>query len=221
MSYYCFMYFKQCTSFEEAFKFANNIVKTAKERPHDYMDVFKHSIISLTKYPNEDCDRELEIMMDKHWLHKIYTFKFIWWEEYKLLAFVGEDNLQSIREMFDGKHEFQNSCDQNYGFGTWSDKIELFNNEKKDLSSYSNEEILKKYERENGYPCDDAEYCRDALLYQTIEDKLKIVKWLEEEENPAYTKFTLQGIDGIRTEARLYRMMMIVKKEALKDNLYK
>ena len=57
----------------------------------------------------------------------LIIYRLVYWKKEKLLGFLGENYPKSVEELYDAEIYFQNSCDQDYDYNKWGNKINIFN----------------------------------------------------------------------------------------------
>lgn len=149
---------------------------------------------------------------DRYWLEALFTFRFLYWEEHKLLGIVMMPS-ESVSEKWPLSVYFQNSCDHDYPFSEWKEgNIPFFMNAAAKAENYTAEEIREKvdYEIED----DDIEYFQRSTCYDDIFETLAFDSWLYNHDTDVpFVTFALQGI---RNEAERYRYLQWLKDEMTK-----
>lgn len=149
---------------------------------------------------------------DRYWLEALFTFRFLYWEEHKLLGIVMMPS-ESASEKWPLSVYFQNSCDHDYPFSEWKEgNIPFFVNTVAKAENYTTEEIRAKvdYEIED----DDIEYFRRSTCYDDIFETLAFDSWLYNHDTDVpFVTFALQGI---RNEAERYRYLQWLKDDIMK-----
>lgn len=125
------------------------------------------------------------------YLSKIFTVKFVYWPENKLLGISGRDWPDEAQALFPFIVYFQNSTDQDYEYETWDDRIPFFAEKKAAVMALSNKEVLQQ-EKKWGV---DIDYHRKSLLYRKIVDELELMGWLYGSEGNKFTRLTLNAIE--------------------------
>lgn len=128
------------------------------------------------------------------YLKNIFTYKFIYWKEYKLLGIVGrysktDENFQEI--------VFQNSTDKNQDYEYWTPLLPL----KSVIDEVQNglvDDLVKQHFIENGFYTpeeiakeleDDIDYYRKTYVHEKLEEKLSIQNILYDHECEDATVF--------------------------------
>lgn len=79
---------------------------------------------------------------DRYWLEALFTFRFLYWEEHKLLGIVMMPS-ESVNEKWPLSMYFQNSCDQDYPLSDWKEgNIPFFANAAAKPNMQKIEELL-------------------------------------------------------------------------------
>ena len=146
---------------------------------------------------------------DRYWLEALFTFRFLYWEEHKLLGIVMMPS-ESVSEKWPLSVYFQNSCDHDYPFSEWKEgNIPFFVDTVAKAENYTAEEIRAKvdYEIED----DNLEYFRRSTCYDDIFETLAFDSWLYNHDTDVpFVTFALQGIQN---EAERYRYLQWLKNE--------
>ncbi len=149
---------------------------------------------------------------DRYWLEALFTFRFLYWEEHKLLGIVMMPS-ESVSEKCPLSVYFQNSCDHDYPFSEWKEgNIPFFVEAVAKAENYTAEEIRAKvdYEIED----DNLEYFRRSTCYDDIFETLAFDSWLyNHDTDMPFVTFALQGI---RNEAERYRYLQWLKEDIMR-----
>ena len=126
MSYGFDMGFAQANSLQEAMTIAleytqsqmteKNIRKTIRDNRY-YIPSVRTGYIADEESKNRRAD-VLADTADRYWLEVLFTFRFLYWEEHKLLGIIMMPP-ESASEKWPLSVYFQNSCDQDYPFFEW------------------------------------------------------------------------------------------------------
>lgn len=126
MSYGFDMGFAQANSLQEAMTIAleytqsqmteKNIRKTIRDNRY-YIPSIRTGYIADEENKNRRAD-VLADTADRYWLEALFTFRFLYWEEHKLLGIIMMPP-ESASERWPLSVYFQNSCDQDYPFFEW------------------------------------------------------------------------------------------------------
>lgn len=217
MSYGFDMGFAQANSLQKAMTIAleytrsqmteKNIRKTIRDNRY-YIPSVRTGYIADEESKNRSAD-VLADTADRYWLEALFTFRFLYWEEHKLLGIIMMPP-ESSSEKWPLSVYFQNSCDQDYPLSDWKEgNIPFFANVAAKAENYTAEEIRAKvdYEIEN----EDLEYYRRSTCYNDIFEALALESWLYNHcTDVPFVTFALQGIQN---EAERYRYLQWVKAE--------
>lgn len=120
---------------------------------------------------------------DVLFIESLFSYKFIYWKDYKLLGVVHDRNDDEMHQLV-----FQNSCDQNTDFEEWYPLHEpkdpcrdIFRQIVTDTVFNKNTDAVRKYYLEE---YDDEEidptsdYYKKTYVYKRIEDALNIVEYI-------------------------------------------
>lgn len=217
MSYGFNMFFKQVSSKEEAHNLA---VKTADLLYENMVEFIKNNkfYIPSIKYsvfhPEQakETKRYLE-EIDKYWLCKLFSSNFVYWEKEKLLGFLGENYPKPVEELYDVEVYFQNSCDQDYNYKDWGNKINIFNKIIAEIKNITDAEELAKINFSYGYNEtyikeieEDIEYYQKSGVYTQIFETLHLEEWLWDNEDDYFERFSIQSLNSMEkhTEVNLF-----------------
>ena len=222
MSYSFSMGFAHANSLQEAMRIAleytqsqmteKNVKKTIKDnRYYIHIPSVRTGYIADTESKTRRAD-VLADTADRYWLEALFTFRFLYWEEHKLLGIVMMPS-ESVSEKWPLSVYFQNSCDQDYTFSEWKEgNIPFFVDAVAKAENYTAEEIHAKvgYEIED----DDLEYFRRSTCYDDIFKTLAFDAWLYN----YYTDvpFVTFALQGIRNEAERYRYLQWLKDDIMR-----
>lgn len=128
MSYGFDMGFAQANSLQEAMAIAleytqfqmteKNIRKTIRDNRY-YIPSVRTGYIADEESKNRRAD-VLADTADRYWLEALFTFRFLYWEEHKLLGIVMMPP-ENASEKWPLSVYFQNSCDQDYPLSDWKE----------------------------------------------------------------------------------------------------
>lgn len=217
MSYGFDMGFAQANSLQEAMAIAleytrsqmaeKNIRKTIRDNRY-YIPSVRTGYIADEESKTRRAD-VLADTADRYWLEALFTFRFLYWKEHKLLGIVMMPP-ESVNEKWPLSVYFQNSCDQDYPLSDWKEgNIPFFANAAAKAENYTAEEIRAKvdYEIED----EDLEYYRRSTCYNDIFETLALEPWLYSHcTDVPFVTFALQGIQN---EAERYRYLQWLKAE--------
>lgn len=183
MSYYCFVSFKKCESFEKALFLSHKFCNSIKKDNSLIKDIIKNNITGIPSNWRS-CERkafdlnECFSWWDRDWLNSLFKFRFIFWKKQKLLA-IYNGGLLKTHPFFPLSITFQNYTDNDYDYKKWTKgKIPYFNNLVNLFKSYNNKKIIDIYKKRwKDEPCDsDIDYFRREMLYTHISDDLQMEK---------------------------------------------
>lgn len=218
MSYGFNLLFKEINSFNDAMNFALNISNLLYENHREFLEDLKYYIPSsriCLKDTLETDEKEVKNLkhqlnrcvdsMDNYWIYKIFNLQFIYWEEYKLLALVGDRYPKVIKKLFDISFYFQNSTDQDYPYKSWGNICcfnDVINSVKKmyakeifdnlDYMDEENEDISKIRKNLSFY--------RQCLVYDMIYKKLDLDEWLWNKSSNKFKSFCINPITNVEKE---------------------
>lgn len=147
MSYGFDMGFAQANSLQEAMAIAleytqsqmteKNIRKTIRDNLY-YIPSVRTGYIADEESKNRRADT-LADTADRYWLEALFTFRFLYWEEHKLLGIIMMPP-ENASEKWPLSIYFQNSCDQDYPFFEWKEgNIPFFANAAAKAENYTAE----------------------------------------------------------------------------------
>lgn len=215
MSYGFDMGFAQANSLQEAMTIAleytqsqmteKNIRKAIRDNRY-YIPSVRTGYIADEESKNRRAD-VLADTADRYWLEALFTFRFLYWEEHKLLGIIMMPP-ESASEKWPLSVYFQNSCDQDYPFFEWKEgNIPFFANAAAKAENYTAEEIRAKFDYE--IEDEDLEYYRRNTCYNDIFEALALESWLYNHcTDVPFVAFALQGIQN---EAERYRYLQWLK----------
>lgn len=193
MSYSFGMFFKQVNSLAEAFNLINQVSEELYKNRAQHLKDNRYSIPSnnLSKENHE---------ADSYWLHSLFSNKFVWWEEEKLLGMSGYDFPFDVDNMFDCHICFQNGTDQDYPYSDWKDEIVAFKEEKEATLALSDDEIWKindsekeDYELEN--LSEATEYWRRSTMYDKVFERLDLGRYIYGENSEKFTRLLVCALN--------------------------
>lgn len=213
MSYGFDMGFAQANSLQEAMKIA--LEYTQSQMTEKIIRDNRYYIPSVrTGYiaDEESKSRRANVLADtadRYWLEALFTFRFLYWEEHKLLGIIMMPP-ESASEKWPLSVYFQNSCDQDYPLSDWKEgNIPFFMNTVAKAENYTEEEIRAKFDYE--IEDEDLEYYRRSTCYNDIFEALALELWLYNHYTDVpFVTFALQGIQN---KAEQYRYLQLVKAE--------
>lgn len=217
MSYGFYMGFAQANSLQEAMAIAleythsqmteKNIRKTISDNRY-YIPSVCTGYIADEESKNRRAD-VLADTADRYWLEALFTLRFLYWEEHKLLGIVMMPP-ENASERWPLSVYFQNSCDQDYPLSDWKEgNIPFFANAAAKAENYTAEEIRTKFDYE--IEDENLEYYRRNTCYNDIFEALALEPWLYNHcTDVPFVTFALQGIQN---EAERYRYLQWLKAE--------
>lgn len=171
-------------------------------------------VLESQKYyiPSVRSDKMNEYV-DEYWLDTIFSLRFVYWKEQNLLGLSGYDYPKEMRDLFDCHVSFQNSCDQDYEYDTWSDKISFFKQQKEKCIDATVEEILGLYKKEgkDWYTKEEVqenlEYHQKSVLYNIIFKNLALNDWLYGRNNTCFKRYAINAIDCMEKKYEMQRKL--------------
>lgn len=215
MSYGFNMYFAEVSSMQEALFLANQFVKAVctPERMQDLItqDPFYVPSVHYCVRPDE---RRFSRLADKYWLYSLFNYRFVYWDKFGLLGFVGDGDIKDDWMKAFGMRGvcsvyFQNSTNKDYAMDEWPTSIPYFKKRckkykklaKKDFAS-----IIKHLRKRGEYvyaESDDMdeedakeglEYIINSALYSHIFNELELDTWLYGNDSPIFERFAINGL---------------------------
>jgi hypothetical protein len=217
MSYGFDMGFAQANSLQEAMAIAleytqfqmteKNIRKTIRDNRY-YIPSVRTGYIADEESKNRRTD-VLADTADRYWLEALFTFRFLYWEEHKLLGIVMMPP-ENASEKWPLSVYFQNSCDQDYPLSDWKEgNIPFFANAAAKAENYTAEEIRAKFDYE--IEDENLEYYRRNACYNDIFEALALEPWLY--NHCTDVPFVTFAFQGIQSEAERYQYLQWLKAE--------
>jgi hypothetical protein len=217
MSYGFDMGFAQANSLQEAMAIAleytqfqmteKNIRKTIRDNRY-YIPSVRTGYIADEESKNRRAD-VLADTADRYWLEALFTFRFLYWEEHKLLGIVMMPP-ENASEKWPQSVYFQNSCDQDYPLSDWKEgNIPFFANAAAKAENYTAEEIRAKFDYE--IEDENLEYYRRNTCYNDIFEALALEPWLY--NHCTDVPFVTFAFQGIQSEAERYQYLQWLKAE--------
>lgn len=217
MSYGFDMGFAQANSLQEALKIAleytqsqmtkKNIKKTIRDNRY-YIPSVRTGYFADEESKNRRAD-VLADTADRYWLEALFTFRFLYWEEHKLLGIVMIPP-ESVSEKWPLSVYFQNSCDHDYLLSEWKEgNIPFFVNAAAKAENYTTEEIRAKFDYE--IEDENLEYYRRNTCYNDIFEALALEPWLY--NHCTDVPFVTFAFQGIQSEAERYQYLQWLKAE--------
>ena len=217
MSYGFDMGFAQANSLQEAMAIAlkytqfqmteKNIRKTIRDNRY-YIPSVRTGYIADEESKKRRAD-VLADTADRYWLEALFTFRFLYWEEHKLLGIVMMPP-ENASEKWPLSVYFQNSCDQDYPLSDWKEgNIPFFANAAAKAENYTAEEIRAKFDYE--IEDENLEYYRRNTCYNDIFEALALEPWLY--NHCTDVPFVTFAFQGIQSEAERYQYLQWLKAE--------
>lgn len=217
MSYGFDMGFTQANSLQEAMAIAlkytqfqmteKNIRKTIRDNRY-YIPSVRTGYIADEESKKRRAD-VLADTADRYWLEALFTFRFLYWEEHKLLGIVMMPP-ENASEKWPLSVYFQNSCDQDYPLSDWKEgNIPFFANAAAKAENYTAEEIRAKFDYE--IEDENLEYYRRNTCYNDIFEALALEPWLY--NHCTDVPFVTFAFQGIQSEAERYQYLQWLKAE--------
>lgn len=164
----------------------------------------KNEVLEKSKYYIPSIrSNKMNKYVDEYWVDTIFSLKYVYWKEKGLLGLSGYTFPQELTNLFDCHVEFQNSCDQDYDFDSWSDKISFFKQCKDACIDKSATDIMQIYHADNcdWYSKDEIEreldYHRKTALYNMIFTGLDLDAWLYGRKSEDFVRYSINAIDCI------------------------
>lgn len=213
MSYSFGMFFKQVNNTDEAIEIMNNAAQTLIKQAKDYIYDNRYSIPSVDqmKYLPET---------DRYWLYPLFTLKFIYWKEEKLLALSGYQYPEEVEKLFDTHVCFQNGTDQDYLYKKWNNKIKVFEEEKTKAKTLTSKDVYDRFNvNKDNRNSTNAAYYKRWALYKNIFDRLELGYYIDgcHEKTNAFKVFSICAINDIYTLSKLSGLTRHYSQEYRKE----
>lgn len=197
MSYSFEMAFMSATDKTEAFAKADQFVKilmepqNAKKMIQSNLLYFMRSAqLSRGQEPSGPSAYYLEA-----WLSAIFTVRFTYWPEHKLLGILGGAWPESCLALTAGTILFQNGTDQDYDEELWP-KLPFFQEQIEAAKKLSVKEMAQTADLDPADIERNPEYWRRSTIYQKIADVLKLDTWLYYFKGSGnFERFAMNGIN--------------------------
>lgn len=207
MSYRANIYLKQFNNEGNAVVFANKVSDVIMSYSKELL---KSNLFSVkdNQYP--------------YWLYAFYNFKFVYFKEFNVLGLIGDYGIEEVSDMFDTNFYFQNSCDQDYDYELWNDKIFVFKELKEKIKSLSDIELANEMindkstyynESDREDIINDIDYYRKLYLYEVITNNLGVIDFIYDKESDKYNVFV---INGIKYQHQYFQLCEIFRNEIIK-----
>lgn len=195
MSYFASIYFKKVNNMEEAINVLNSFIKeyssidnmkqvVEDNRFYLYRDIYNLDLKLTKKEPW----KYLTVL--RHLFQPLLVFKGMYYPKYNLVGLCFYDPHNIVDKYFDGKIEFQNSCDQDYEYETWNILGDFFINKAEYFKTMPLEELLKTndyflddYNYDKEYFLKMLDYHRRSSMYDFVWKELDLDSWLWTKES--------------------------------------
>lgn len=210
MSYRANIYMKQFHNECDAVIFANKVSDVIMSHSKELLES------NLGAIPVKDINNPYP-----YWLYGLYNFKFVYFKDANILGLIGDYRIKEVSDMFDTQFYFQNSCDQDYDYELWDDKIFVFKELKAKIQSLSDVELVNVMindkltyydENDREYITNDIDYYRKTYLYEVITNKLGVIDFIYDVESDKYNVFAINGIKSQHQYFQLCAMFCEVTK---------
>lgn len=174
-------------TYEKATEFVTALIsmKTAMEYVRQNAIYFQRL---LFKDEIRDIDCQIARLLDP-WLSQLFTIRCTYWPQHNLLGITGDEWPEACKNLAAGSVYFQNSTDQDYEYECWPTAITFFKERVDAVKRMTDDEVQQISELN----CDDIEYVRRSLVYQTIAKDLTLDDWIYRGAGD-YLRFAMSGI---------------------------
>lgn len=204
MSYYFAMSFATVPDKASAFSLCQRAVEKLCEKPAAQEHIRNTYPFFLQRCSFEHV--EPTSFLREMWIQDIFQLRFVYWEQYNLLALCGDDYPRVVIDLFGPHVGFQNSTDQDYELSTWDANIPLF------------QKIISETPKD-GNPlfedCDDdlpEGYAYRSSVYKKIFKILDLDNWLYGRDGP-FERIRMTGLTSMEKVHDIYRWGSIVWRE--------
>ena len=176
MSYSFGMTFFEARNKLEAYEKATEFVTTlmSMKTAIDYVrQNARYFQCLLFKDEKRDIDCQISRILDP-WLSQLFTIQCTYWPQHNLLGITGDEWPKVCKSLAAGSVHFQNGTDQDYEYEYWPTAIPFFKERVDAVKRMTDDEVQQIYE----LSCDDIEYVRRSLVYQTIAEDLTLDDWI-------------------------------------------
>lgn len=165
MSYSCEISFKTI----EANKVYNFLLSVKRELLKNILDIAKDNymyapFVKYIRKPYSKLTSYTEINCNDSWVKQVFTYRYFYFPQFNLLGVYGVP--KCVQSLFDATIYFQNSCDQDYEFETWTN-IPLFKEIADRWQDCSDDYVISNTCAENN---DNLDYYRRSSCYSEIWD---------------------------------------------------
>lgn len=215
MSYGIEISFVHAKDYKTAVKIAHDFTNSFSNNKQELDAVIKSNelFIPSARYPaNTDREKDLLKMADRHFVYRLFTFKFVWFPHAKLLGMIGSYNKsETVTKYFPHSVYFQNSCDQDYEREFWLG-IPFFENIYDEKQALSDDILILM-----GYDAsDDFNYIRRTLAYDEIAKAINLDGVLEDKDDKRFNiRFATNAIDSFEKE---FLCTTLIKKHQKRED---
>lgn len=159
-------------AYEKATEFVTALMstKTAMEYVRQNAMYFQRL---LFKDEMRDIDCQIARLLDP-WLSQLFTIRCTYWPQHNLLGITDDEWPETCKSLATGSVYFQNGTDQDYEYECWPTAIPFFKEWVDAVKRMTDDEVQQISELN----CDDIEYVRRSLVYQTIAKDLTLDDWI-------------------------------------------
>lgn len=153
------------------------------------------------KVPYSQRNMQMENLADmanRYWLRAMFTYRFLYWEQYQLLGIVMMPQ-NEVNEKWPLCAFFQDGCDHDYDFATWEPgNIPFF------VDAVAKAKTIVPDNAE-----ENIDYLRRSRCYEYIYETLGLDNWmLDREGDVPYETFALYGV---KNEMDIFRYVTRLK----------
>lgn len=191
MSYSFGMTFFEAKNKLEAYEKATEFV-TALISMKTAMEYVRQNAIYFQRLLFKDEIRDIDCQIARllgPWLSQLFTIRCTYWPQYNLLGIIGDEWPETCKSLAAGSVYFQNGTDQDYEYECWPTAIPFFKERVDAVKRMTDDEVRQISELN----CDDIEYVRRSLVYQTIAKDLTLDDWIYRGAGD-YLRFAMSGI---------------------------
>ena len=191
MSYSFGMTFFEAKNKLEAYEKATEFV-TALISMKTAMEYVRQNAIYFQRLLFQDEIRDIDCQIARllgPWLSQLFTIRCTYWPQYNLLGIIGDEWPETCKSLAAGSVYFQNGTDQDYEYECWPTAIPFFKERVDAVKRMTDDEVRQISELN----CDDIEYVRRSLVYQTIAKDLTLDDWIYRGAGD-YLRFAMSGI---------------------------
>lgn len=196
MSYSFEMTFMSAMDKTNAFAKADQFVKSLME-PENAKKMIQSNLLYFMHYAKLSQGQQpsgLSACYLEAWLSTIFTARFTYWPEHKLLGILGGAWPEKCLALTAGTILFQNGTDQDYEEELWP-KLPFFREQIEAVEKFSVKEMAQIADLDPADIEKNPEYWRRSTIYQKIANTLKLDTWLYSFREPAnFERFAMNGI---------------------------